>query len=154
MLNTAHVLLNKPIQHTHFHHNMNDKDRAIIPMYDHYCTTLCPYRTSVKLFTRKILANFLSTNEALSFRKRLERRPDALFIHPTFTDYTPYITPIPNHNMVCMTNIAPPYLGTTTIAQRSVSIVQMLSDFSINRSFTGKGSVLTQYQARLDYKYI
>ena len=46
---------------------------------------------------------------------------------PLFTKYVPYTTPIPHHNMVWKTNIATPYFYTTTIAQHSVSIVQMLT---------------------------
>ena len=47
---------------------------------------------------------------------------------PLFTKYTPYTTPIPHHNMVCTTNIAPPYICTTTFTQLSAYIVQMVND--------------------------
>ena len=46
------------------------------------------------------------------------------------TPHTPHL--ILHHNMVGTTNIAPSYLCTTTIAQHSTSIVQMLGDLPSN----------------------
>ena len=56
-----------------------------------------------------------------------------------FTKCTPYTTSIPNHNMVCTTNIAPPYLCTTSTAQQS-GICR-----TNGKSFTNQTSFSTQW---------
>uniref|UniRef100_M4B302 Uncharacterized protein n=1 Tax=Hyaloperonospora arabidopsidis (strain Emoy2) TaxID=559515 RepID=M4B302_HYAAE len=75
----------------------------------------------------------------LSHHQTLHHRPPFIWgfvkYTPVFTKYTPYTTPIPHYNMVCAPNIAPPYLFTTTVAQQSASVVQMVSDCANQSSF-------------------